>query len=85
MQKRKSTRLLLLEHQVKLGQKWVFSRQINLTIPLQKSQAKHDRQHQKQLLGELSADLDYLEVLASEIRDNMIMEFYKLGIIPYFY
>lgn len=36
---------------------------------LQRSQAKHDRQHQKQLLGKLSSDLDYLEVLASEIRD----------------
>ena len=38
----------------------------------QKSQTKHDRQHQKQLLGKLSADLDYLEVLASEIRDGQI-------------
>ena len=42
------------------------------SLCFQKSQAKHDRQHQKQLLGKLSADLDYLEVLASEIRDGQI-------------
>ena len=39
-----------------------------LTVCFQRSQTKQDRQHQKQLLGKLSADLDYLEVLASEIR-----------------